>query len=201
VQRLLVFFLLRASPRERELSSEQQAASGNSPRTDEFMLLFTRYQRHIYCYIRSLVPRSSDLEEVVQQTNAVLWEKFGNFATGTNFLAWALTVARFEVLNYRARQGRAELLFSNEFLEEIAVKAIANNDLMTAKLEAMAGCRDELSHSDQDLLDRRYTPGATSHSVAKALGRPVVSIYKSLSRIRNRLFDCVERRLSEKEFR
>jgi RNA polymerase sigma-70 factor (ECF subfamily) len=181
------------------MADSQKALTGDASRTDEFMTLFTRYQRHVYCYIRSLVPRSSDLEEVVQQTNAVLWEKFGCFKTGTNFLAWALTVARFEVLNYRARQGRAELLFSDEFLEEVAASAAANSDGMALRLETMADCREELSHSDKDLLDRRYTPGATSRSVADALGRPVVSVYKSLSRIRSRLLDCMERRLARRD--
>ena len=179
------------------MSDPQQAAAGQPSRTDEFMLLFTRYQRHIYCYVRSLVPRTSDLEEVVQQTNAVLWEKFGSFQSGTNFLAWALTVARFEALNHRTRQGRAELLFSNDFLQEVATAAADNADLLTAKLEAMEDCRKELPASDQDLLERRYQPGATSQSVADALGRPVVSVYKSLSRIRKRLFDCIVRRLSQ----
>lgn len=181
------------------MADNQKDVPGDTSRTDEFMALFTHYQRHVYCYIRSLVPRPSDLDEVVQQTNAVLWERFGTFTTGTNFLAWALTVARFEVLNYRARQGRAELLFSDEFLEEVAANAARNTDLMSAKLETMADCCQELSPSDKDLLDRRYSPGATSRSVATSLGRPVVSVYKSLSRIRKRLLDCMERRLAERD--
>ncbi len=182
---------------ECQVSDPQQASVGQPSRTDEFMLLFTRYQRHIYCYVRSLVPRASDLEEVVQQTNAVLWEKFGAFQSGTNFLAWALAIARFEVLNHWTRQGRPERLFSNDFLEEIATAAADSTEFLTAKLEAMEDCRKELPASDRDLLERRYQPGATSQSVADALGRPVVSVYKSLSRIRKRLFDCILRRLSQ----
>ena len=112
--------------------------------------------------------------------------------------AWALAVARFEILHYRERQSRSELLLSNAFLEEVAVDAANHVELLAVKLETLADCRKELSPTDRDLLDRRYAPGATSRSVAAALGRPVVSVYKSLSRIRKRLFNCIEQRLSEK---
>lgn len=179
------------------MPEEQRTAVGDPSRVDEFMSLFTRYQRHIYAYIRTLVPRCSDLDEIVQQTNAVLWEKFRSFESGTNFLAWALTVARFEVLHHRQRQSRSELLFSNSFLEDIAVESASHIELLNVKLEMLAECRNELSGADKDLLNRRYASGATSSKVATALGRPVVSVYKSLSRIRKRLFDCIERRLSE----
>jgi RNA polymerase sigma-70 factor, ECF subfamily len=180
------------------LSEQQQAVSGDSRQIDQFMALFTRYQRHVYCYVRSLVSRSSDLEEIVQQTNTVLWEKFGDFEVGSNFLAWALTIARFEVWHYRARQSRSELLLGDALLEEIAIDAANHVEFLAVKLEMLADCRKELSSTDSELLDRRYAQGASSRSVAIALGKPVVAVYKSLSRIRKRLFDCIEKRLSEK---
>lgn len=180
------------------MAEQQRTTSGDSARVEEFMALFTRHQRHIYGYLRTLVPRSSDLEEIAQQTNLVLWEKFSAFESGTNFLAWALTIARFEVLHHREKRSRSELLFSNAFLEEVAEDVADNIEMLERKLELLADCRKQLSQVDEDLLANRYAEGATSSTAAAALGRPVVSVYKSLSRIRKRLFDCIERRLSEK---
>jgi len=48
-------------------------------------------------------------------------------------------------------------------------------------------------------IDRRGRPGGNSRGVAEALGRPVRSVYKSLSRIRGALLECANRRLARED--
>ena len=167
-----------------------------SSRTQEFMRLFTLHQRYVYYFIRSLIPKPDEAEEVLQRTNLVLWEKFDGFELGTNFRAWACKIARYEVFNHRAIRNRGEVLFSDALIHDLAEVAVEDAAVLEARTRALEYCREKLRQADREMLDRRYEPGATSQSVAKQLGRPVKSVYKSLSRIRKSLFDCTTKRLA-----
>jgi len=89
----------------------------DDPRRHElFMRHFTANQRHIYLYIRSLTSSTADCEEIFQQTNLLLWQKFDTFTPGTNFKAWAFRIAWFEVRNHRSRSGKGNVRFTDAFL-------------------------------------------------------------------------------------
>ena len=67
-----------------------------------YVSLMTKHQANLRAFIVSLMPGSQDVEDVLQNTNAVLWQKRARYAHGTNFIAWAFKIARFEVLNSSA---------------------------------------------------------------------------------------------------
>src|SRR5205814_6679679 len=67
----------------------------------QFIRLMTRHERLVYGYILSLVPNWADADEILQETNIRLWEEFEKFQAGTNFAAWAIRVAHFQVLTWR----------------------------------------------------------------------------------------------------
>ena len=102
---------------------------GTKPPNDdeaEFGAELTGCQSALALYVRGLMPGDRGADEVVQQANAKIWQKRAEFQPGTNFRAWALTVARFEVLNYRKRQARdARLRFSDELEQTIATEIAA----------------------------------------------------------------------------
>ncbi len=122
-----------------------KTASSDSLLTETFMRLFTRDQRHVYYYIRSLVPNPADAEEILQQTSLVLWEKFGQFEPGTNFRAWACKIARFEVFNHRARQNRVKPLFGEAFVCEIADQSDRSANYLEAQTRALRHCLENLT--------------------------------------------------------
>jgi RNA polymerase sigma-70 factor (ECF subfamily) len=62
--------------------------------------------------------------------------------------------------------------------------------------QASRHCLGKLSQADRDLVLGRYHPGATTRSVAEALGRSVQGTRKALHRIRAALSTCVRRTLS-----
>ncbi|MFN7134755.1 MAG: guanylate kinase, partial [Myxococcales bacterium] len=59
---------------------------------------------------RRLRERKTDSEEVIQETNLVLWREFDRFQEGTNFAAWACRVALNQVLAWRKKRQRDRLL-------------------------------------------------------------------------------------------
>ena len=81
-----------------------QTGSDEVRRGEEFMALYSGHQRRLYLYVMTLLPASVDAEDVLQETNLVLWRKFDQYLPGTNFFAWACQITRYEVLKYRERQ-------------------------------------------------------------------------------------------------
>ncbi len=56
-----------------------------------------------------------------------------------------------------------------------------------------------MSSASQQLLKLRYDGTHSIQEVAKQLGRPVGSIYNSLSQIRLKLWECIQYALKEEE--
>lgn len=82
-------------------------------RDAQFVTELTTNQLQLSLYVRSLLPGDSAAHDVAQQANAKIWEMRAEFELGTNFKAWAFSIARYEVLNYRKKQARdARLVFS-----------------------------------------------------------------------------------------
>ena len=155
-------------------------------------------QRRVFLYALGLVHNPNDAEEILQQTNLVLWRKFDQFEQGTDFDRWACRIAYYEVLKARENQGRMRLL-SSDFIDTMAAEAEKSLDLLDDRREALSGCLKKLREKDRYLVMRRYQHRATTRSVAETLGRSVQGTRKSLHRIRMALLACIERTLAARE--
>lgn len=162
----------------------------------QFVQEFTRGQRRLYLYILSQVGRPSDAEEILQETNLIIWRKAAQFEIGTNFFAWSSRIATYEVLKFRERLGRERLRFSRSFVESIATEAAENTEHWEQRRAALAVCLEKLRPADRELIEQRYADGENGIRVAEQLGRPINSVYQSLGRIRRVLIECVNRQLA-----
>ena len=165
-------------------------------RASEFVELYGQYQFRLFHYICPLVPSLTDAEDIMQEVATVLWEKFDEFESGTNFLAWARSVAHFRVLEFRRRQDRQPAYLSDDALERLSAVADSMRDGVDERRESLAYCYEKLNDKEKQMLMHRYTPGRTLTELAKQEGRPVDSIYQSVGRVRRRLIDCVRRRMA-----
>ena len=152
------------------------------PDDRDFGRLFARYQPRIYGYIRSLVAHRNDAEDLLQETASILWQKFGEFQAGSDFLAWALRVARYEVLHFRQRQKRNVLQFSERFIDAVGVD-VATESLRLGDIERLlAECVEQLSSAERELFVLRYQSDVTTKSLAEKLGgRPARSTTVSIA--------------------
>jgi RNA polymerase sigma-70 factor, ECF subfamily len=165
-------------------------------RAEEFMGLFAAHHRPLFRYILALLPRLHAAEDVLQETNLVLWRRFPEFRAGTDFYAWAARVAFLQVLKYRKGSRRESFALNEDVLETLAARSIESTDYLDSAREALQKCLAKLRVEDRDLILRRYMSGDSGKQVADALGRPQNSVYKSLGRIRQGLLECIQRSLS-----
>ena len=165
--------------------------------TERFVRDLTENSRRIYAYIFGLVPNWADADEIFQETSAVLWAKYDLYEPGTDFRAWAFRIAYNKVLQYRKAKGRESLRFSDEFVDALDRDALAEDDVWRRRLQFLAECYGQLRAPDRQLIDLRYEPGATTKSVAAAVGRSIDAIYKALNRIHEQLLHCIDAKQEE----
>jgi RNA polymerase sigma-70 factor (ECF subfamily) len=172
----------------------------SKPRREaQFMRLFLENEKRIFGFILTLVPHWTDAEDVFQETAGVLWDKFDDFRLDGDFLSWALTVARFQVLCYRKKRQRNRARFSDQTIETLADSMIAFIGSSDRRQDALAHCLPLLNNRDRELIQLRYAAGATTQGVAAAVGRSVHAVYKALNRIHTGLLLCMRRYLQKEE--
>lgn len=178
------------------MSTEAAPQTPIGPPTEEFVQLFSRNQRRLFLHILALVGNPDDAEEILQETNVVIWSKYSQFKLGTNFVAWAFTIAKFEVLVFRDKRRTSKLRFSDDLINVIADESEQTQDDLDMRRTALQECLKKLRPQDRELIELRYEPGNRGNTVADTIGRPTNSVYQSFSRIRKTLFECVTRRLA-----
>lgn len=174
------------------LDEEKQARD----RTEEFVSLLGQSQRFLYAYLMSLIHNREIVEEVMQETNLVLWREFENFETGTNFPAWSCRVAFNQVRAWRKKQQRSRLQFSDEFLQAVSDELETHADGFDERLDALSNCISELPDHHQELIRCRYMQEESIEQIAANTQRSTDAVYRMLSRIRNSLRTCVSAKMT-----
>lgn len=164
--------------------------------SEELVQLIAQAQRRLYAFILALVRRTADADDILQETNIVLWRKRCSFQSGSNFLAWAFEIARLQILAWRGRQGRRADLFDEALLSEIAIAAMTESENDVRGAAALAGCLKKLPEAQRTLILRRYQPQVAVTTLAAELGKSANAVSESLRRIREALRQCIERTLA-----
>ncbi len=161
--------------------------------TERFLRLLMANQNRVYAYILTLVPNWSDADDIMQEVTAVMWRKFDKFKRGTDFAAWGVSIAHYEVLKFRKKNRHNHLHLNEKLLEDIAEKCHETRDEKEKRLRALQKCLMKLSEQDRRLIKLRYEQYSTSKRVAERVGRSVQGIYKTMARIHYTLQQCVRR--------
>lgn len=169
----------------------------------QLVTLLTNLQLSLRTYVHSLLPGDAGAEDVVQRANATLWKKRDAFEIGTNFRAWAFSIARYEVLNHRkelARQNKVAWMLSEESMEAIAgqMQGDSEDDLLVRQ-KALRVCLNKLSPRNRQLIMQRYAGKGRLSDFAAAMGRRADSLKVSMFRIRNSLGLCIRQQLKQAE--
>ncbi|EMI57723.1 sigma-70 family RNA polymerase sigma factor [Rhodopirellula sallentina] len=166
----------------------------------DFARLIAQHQRAVQSYILANVPRWGDADEIWQETSVRLWLEFDKFRPGSNFAAWAIRVAHFEILTWRKKAERNRLVFGDDFIACLeSEQKQFTSDQAQARLRALDQCLESSSDYQRELLSRFYEPDRQVQQVAEAMKTSVDAVYKSVQRIRKGLRSCIEQRLQHAE--
>lgn len=162
---------------------------------EQVQILFVRHEAVIRAFVRGLQPSLADADDILQETFLTASRKADTFEMGTNFVAWACSIARLKALEHHRQNRRAH------FLSESAIIALADDapaDQLTQLREsALQRCLEKLAPKARNLLWRRYSHRLSSDDMAAESGMSSLAVRVALSKARAFLRDCVASELQK----
>jgi RNA polymerase sigma-70 factor (ECF subfamily) len=160
--------------------------------------LLMQHRTALYGYIYACVRNHADAEDILQNVSVAVTESFDRLNDEAGFLPWAREIARRRILAHRRASGR-EQAFDPELLSRIAEAAerVEQSCSSSVHRSALLSCLESLPPRSRKLISLRYEGSVKGmQELADQFGRTVQSIYAQVKRIKQRLRDCVKRRLS-----
>lgn len=178
-------------------STPDPALPLSAERQEEFVRLLNDTHGLLLRYVMTLLGNRHDAEDVLQRASVVMWRRFESFELGTDFIAWATTVAFYEVRNFQRVTGRSRLEFDEELLETLAAERVQHVRQWSARTEALEECVEKLDDTSRALVEAIYTEGMQAIEFAGQQRCAPKTIYNKLNFIRRALAECVQRRLAQ----
>lgn len=166
-----------------------------------FSELVTCYHSQLYAYIFAIVRNRVDADDIFQSVYLILWRKFESFdPDSSHFYPWARQTAKLVVYSFIRHKNKLSNCVEGDLLDSLTetVYEDLSNDT-GLYLAALRRCRNKLDAADKELLELRYSHDLGSREIAGRLQRPQTSVCRSLNRIRNWLYECIEMELDRQK--
>ena len=194
--------LLSGLPGARE-SREVSAGHWNlddDARQERFLALFLPEQGTVRAFIRSIVWNRATCEDLFQEVALVLWRELDRYDPARPFGAWARGVAAKTVLKSLRQANRVPMALSTEAMQalEAAFDQLAFEETQrpaSRQEDALRHCIERLPAKSQTLVRLRYQESLKVDEIATRVAASTEAIQTALSRLREKLQKCVERRL------
>lgn len=178
-------------------------AEQTSPDTDDFEHLLSSHQGRLYGFIRALSGPGPEVDDILQNTNRILWQESEKFTPGTNFRAWAFRVARNQVLQHRDRKRREgeRVPFSDELMETLAERSEEKESSIERRQRFLKICLERLPERQREVVERRYFQHESVQGIADEIGLKPNAVSQLLFRSREGLLRCIESQLGDSTIR
>jgi RNA polymerase sigma-70 factor, ECF subfamily len=153
-------------------------------------------QSALYAYACTLMAGSTDAWDVLQDANVVMWQKAAEVSSPADFMPWAYTVVRYQVMAHRKRMSRERHVFSLSVLEGLAEHAAVLNTDFEVQVAALEDCRRDLPEQQREYLLLRYIDGMAVKDIARRVNRTENAVAATLYRARLALAKCVEAKMA-----
>lgn len=164
---------------------------------EPFLSLYAEHQAALHTFIRAMLPRREEADEVMQDVIVILWQKFDS---AQDFKKWAFGVARLEVLKFLQTRKRDRHVFDDALVNQLADRAVLLERQHFSEREALESCLQKLPDLQRELVLTAYTKGSSMDALAALRGQTPMSLYKLLHRIRQSLQECVQKTVAQREF-
>jgi RNA polymerase sigma-70 factor, ECF subfamily len=167
---------------------------------EQFAALWTASQSTISAFIRTLVPDYQQADEVLQRVAVTLVRKYDQYDKTRSFAAWAVGVAKYEVLFYRRERATDKHLFGDDIVEQIASRYEILAEEVDPLRDALRHCLDQLNGRSKQVIELRYRLGLSSGAIADEMALTAGAVRMLLCRVRDTLRRCIERRLAQDRY-
>ena len=163
--------------------------------SDSFRRQVIEAQSALFSFIALMTGNTPDAWDVLQNTNLALMKKAAQYDPGRPFLAWAKSIAYYEVLTFRQRQRRERLVFDDDMLDQVAAKLIRDDpdeESLARRHAALENCLAKLAPAQHALIVQRYQEGISVGRLAQEKTCSETAVSTLLYRIRKVLAQCIQ---------
>jgi RNA polymerase sigma-70 factor, ECF subfamily len=172
------------------VSTERRAAV--APSTDDIIAI---HHDDVWRFLVALGAQPAEADDLTQDTFVELLKGGFEYRSHAETAAWLRRVARHRFIGAMRRHKRRTLMPDVESAVEDWALFQAECD-PDARLELLARCLHELDARERHALDLRYRLELSRERMARDLELSTHGVRALLERLRRRLRECVERRLS-----
>jgi len=169
---------------------------------DAFAALLERYQRRLYYFVVGKVADDTEAKDIVHKSFVAAFQSLDGFRLDESFFAWlkgiALNHCRNEWRRYQSQARLAGRLLEEKRAELELASFDARPDDDDRRLAALRQCMEQLSPHEQTVIEWRFVQELPLAAIGEQLGRGAEAARLLLYRTRQRLADCVKKRLSLK---
>ncbi len=163
---------------------------------DRFLRLWTSAQASIAGYVNAVVSDPHRGDDVMQNIAVAALRRFADYDRERPFIAWAMGIAKIEILTARRDHARAASRFRPATIEALAGVWEELQDEGDQRRLALGACLGTLAGRKRELLALRYERERPLAEIAAQLRMSAVAVRVALSRLRGALQTCIERRLA-----
>ena len=180
--------------------------AGHVGQADERLKDLTRAflgRRHeLLAFVQGLVRDRATAEEIVQEVWVRLAGAAGRGEDIRRPEQWCRGVARNLVLHHFRGRRRARVVADSRLVElaELAFEEFGSaGDVWSSRRQWLAECVESLPEKSKEVLRLKYVQGLKAGEIARRQNRSLDAVLKALSRVRQLLAECVERRRARDE--
>lgn len=175
------------------MAMKKQSVKEVEARRNDLQNQFLKHQNQILFAIRRVLPDINEAMDVLQETYLTIIRKSEAWQPGSNFMAWAVAVARFEILNFirLKRKNAGSVSIESLILDESDQKVIDDCMNLDEDLQLLGSCIEELSPVSRHIIELRYQKGYSTEQIANEIGWTANAVSVSLSRSRIKLRECI----------
>ena len=169
---------------------------------DEFVALLGHGENRVRRFVRSLMIRSAEIDDVMQDVSLECWRKFDSFTPDSKesqheeFVRWACVIARFKVMSRLRDAARDRLVFDEGLADILAAESESIAATHFDRHAALEGCLGKLPADDRRLLLSVHAPGESVAKIARETGTQSRRLYSRVNSLRWQLLKCVRSNLA-----
>ena len=152
----------------------------------------------LLAYIRSIQSDRTAADDVWQETMLVAWRRIDDYDTTRPFGPWLRGIAQKIVLAKFSKPNRITISDA-ESLEYLSNRFESvhrlNGDTLYEKLDTLRECISKLPEHDRQCIEMRYSQDLKPAELCEQLGVALETIKKRLMRAKQKLIDCMDRKL------
>ena len=160
--------------------------------------LLTVNHYRIYAFIMSLVTNQSDADDIMQEVSTVIWNKRESYKPGTDFVSWALTIAKFQVLKHR-KMKKLFVPLDDEIIEILAEESSQRAKDSQRRIDALKKCVGKLSTQQRKFVELKYHDGLATKVISDRTSMSIYQVYRRFAAIHSSLLHCIRNTLKFQE--